>query len=65
MSAALLDNDDGDDNDDDDDLIDVMGVFPEVFTPKVIVIARLEFELTYSYITVNHISHCITGTPFL
>ena len=43
-------------DDDDDD------IFPKGMNPKVNVIARLEFELTYYAVTVQHVSHYPVGS---
>ena len=37
--------------------------FPKDISPKVNVIAQLEFELTYYNVTVQHFSHYAIGTP--
>ena len=37
-------------------------IFHKRISPKVKVIARLEFEIVYNIITVQHISHCTIGT---
>ena len=39
-------------------------LFPNGVSPKVNVIVRLGFELTYYNIAVQHVSHYTTGTPF-
>ena len=38
--------------------------FPKSNSPKVIVIARLDFELSNHDVAVQHVSHYATGTPF-
>ena len=37
--------------------------FPKGISPKVNVIARLEFELAYYDVTVHYVSHYDTGIP--
>ena len=37
--------------------------FPKVISPKVNIMVRLEFELTYFKATVQYISHYATGIP--
>ena len=38
-------------------------IFPKGFSPKVNIIALLEFELSYYDIVVQYISHSISATP--
>ena len=37
--------------------------FTEGINPKMNPMARLEFELSYYDVTVQHVNHCTTGTP--
>ena len=37
--------------------------FDKGIRAKVNVIARLEFELAYNNVTVQHVSHCVRGYP--
>ena len=37
--------------------------FPKSISPKVKLIARLEFELTYNYVAVQHINHYTKKIP--
>ena len=39
--------------------------FPKVISPKVNLIARLDFERAYYDYAVQHISHYVTGSPVL
>ena len=39
-----------------------VNTFIKVISPKVNVIAGLEFELASNAVTVQHVSHCATGT---
>ena len=40
-----------------------MNPFPNDISPKVNIIAQLEFELTHYNVVVQHISHYNIGTP--
>ena len=39
-------------------------LFSKGISPKVYLLAQPEFEITYYDVTVRHVSHYTTGTPY-